>query len=64
MPNLPEYAVVFHGVNRAGAVNTTANPLYTSHEVNHQLHDSGAKMIVTVPPFLENAPRRRSRGPT
>ena len=55
MPNLPEYAVVFHGVNRAGAVNTTANPLYTSHEVNHQLHDSGAKMIITVPPFLENA---------
>ncbi len=55
MPNLPEYAVVFHGVNRAGGVNTTANPLYSSREVNHQLHDSGAKMIFTVPPFLENA---------
>ena len=55
MPNLPEYAVIFHGVIRAGATNTTANPLYTHQEVRHQLHDSGAKLIVTVPPFLENA---------
>jgi acyl-CoA synthetase (AMP-forming)/AMP-acid ligase II len=55
MPNLPEYAVVFHGVSRAGGINTTANPLYTARELEHQLHDSGAKMIVTVPMFLETA---------
>ncbi len=55
MPNLPEYAVIFHGVIRAGAINTTANPLYTATELRHQLHDSGAKMIFTVPPFLEHA---------
>jgi acyl-CoA synthetase (AMP-forming)/AMP-acid ligase II len=55
MPNLPEYAVVFHGVCRAGAINTTANPLYTAAELNHQLHDSGAKLVVTVPPFLDVA---------
>ncbi|HKJ36351.1 MAG TPA: AMP-binding protein, partial [Solirubrobacterales bacterium] len=55
MPNLPEYAIVFHGVIRAGATNTTANPLYTDKELHHQLTDSAAKMIVTVPPFLENA---------
>ena len=28
-PNLPEYAVAFHGVATAGGVNTTANPLMT-----------------------------------
>jgi acyl-CoA synthetase (AMP-forming)/AMP-acid ligase II len=55
MPNLPEYAVVFHGVCRAGAANTTANPLYSAREVNHQLHDSGAKLIVTIPMFLDIA---------
>ncbi len=59
MPNLPEYAVIFHGVNRAGAMNTTANPLYSAREVNHQLHDSGAKMIFTIPMFLENAGQGR-----
>jgi acyl-CoA synthetase (AMP-forming)/AMP-acid ligase II len=55
MPNLPEYAVVFHGVSRAGGVNTTANPLYTARELEHQLNDSGARMIFTVPAFLETA---------
>jgi acyl-CoA synthetase (AMP-forming)/AMP-acid ligase II len=55
MPNLPEYAVIFHGVNRAGGVNTTANPLYSARELNHQLHDSGAKMLFTIPTFLEIA---------
>jgi acyl-CoA synthetase (AMP-forming)/AMP-acid ligase II len=52
MPNLPEYALAFHGVNRAGAVNTTANPLYTAAELRHQLADSGARMIFTVPESL------------
>lgn len=55
MPNLPEYAVVFHGAVRANATNTTANPLYTSHELAHQLSDSGAKALVTIAPFLETA---------
>jgi acyl-CoA synthetase (AMP-forming)/AMP-acid ligase II len=55
MPNLPEYAVIFHGVIRANATNTTANPLYTSHELAHQLTDSGAKMLFTIPDFLETA---------
>jgi acyl-CoA synthetase (AMP-forming)/AMP-acid ligase II len=61
MPNLPEYAIVFHGVVRAGATNTTANPLYTHQELHHQLTDSAAKVIVTVPPFLETA-REASEG--
>ncbi len=55
MPNLPEYAVIFHGVLRANATNTTANPLYTSHELSHQLEDSGARMLFTIPDFLPAA---------
>jgi acyl-CoA synthetase (AMP-forming)/AMP-acid ligase II len=55
LPNLPEYALVFHGVCTAGAVNTTVNPLYTARELAFQLRDSGARMLVTVPPFLDAA---------
>ena len=55
MPNLPEYAVAFHGVARAGGRATTANPLYTAHELEHQLRDSQAKILLTVPPFLDVA---------
>ena len=58
-PNLPEYAVVFHGVAFAGGVITTINPTYTDREVHHQLLDSGATLLVTVPPFLETALRPR-----
>ncbi|QUJ75093.1 AMP-binding protein [Sulfitobacter albidus] len=54
-PNMPDYAVVFHGVAWAGGTITTINPTYTAAEVAHQLRDSGADMLITVPMFLETA---------
>ncbi len=54
-PNLPEYAVVFHGAAYAGCVVTTINPTYTEGEVHHQLVDAEARVLVTVAPFLELA---------
>jgi len=55
LPNLPEYAVIFHAVCSAGAINTTANPLYTPGELSYQLRNSGATMLVTIPQFLDTA---------
>ncbi len=54
-PNLPEYAVAFHAVASLGAINTTVNPLYTAHELAHQLKDAGARYLLTIPQFLPNA---------
>ncbi|MEM1231018.1 MAG: AMP-binding protein [Pseudomonadota bacterium] len=54
-PNLPEYAVVFHGVAVAGAAVTTINPTYGPEEVRHQLNDAGATMLFTIPMFAETA---------
>jgi acyl-CoA synthetase (AMP-forming)/AMP-acid ligase II len=54
-PNCPEYAVVFHGVAFAGATVTTINPTYTAPEISHQLADSGARLLVTIPAFLGTA---------
>lgn len=54
-PNMPEYAVVFHGVAFAGATVTTINPTYTAPEVSHQLADAGAQLLVTIALFLETA---------
>ncbi|TDI23268.1 MAG: 4-coumarate--CoA ligase family protein [Acidobacteria bacterium] len=54
-PNVPEYAIAFFGVATAGGVNTTVNPLYTVDELKRQLVGAGAKFLVTVPQFLENA---------
>ena len=54
-PNLPEYCVIFHGVAWAGGTITTLNPTYTSAEVAHQLADSNADVLITIPDFLETA---------
>src|SRR5438093_428340 len=54
-PNLPEYAVIFHAVASLGGINTTVNPLYTAGELAKQLKDSGARFLITVPPFLDKA---------
>jgi len=54
-PNIPHYCVVFHAVAWAGGTITTINPTYTASEVAHQLRDSGADMLITIPMFLETA---------
>ena len=62
-PNLPEYAIAFHAVSLLGGVVTTINPLYTAAELQHQLEDAGARVLVTVPPCLEKAaPAARAAG--
>jgi acyl-CoA synthetase (AMP-forming)/AMP-acid ligase II len=53
LPNCPEYAVAFHGVASLGGINTTINPLYTPEELRRQLKDADAKLVLTVPPFLD-----------
>ena len=54
-PNLPEYAIVFHGVAVTGAAVTTINPTYGAKEVRHQLQDAGAKILFTVAMFADTA---------
>jgi 4-coumarate--CoA ligase len=54
-PNVPEYAIAFHGIAFAGAAVTTINPTYTEHEVRHQLEDSAPKLLLTITAFLETA---------
>jgi acyl-CoA synthetase (AMP-forming)/AMP-acid ligase II len=50
-PNVPEYAVAFHGTVWAGGTVTTLNPTYTAPEIRHQLLDSGARFLVTLGPL-------------
>jgi acyl-CoA synthetase (AMP-forming)/AMP-acid ligase II len=62
-PNVPEYAVVFHGTAYAGGAVTTINPAYTEREVHHQLGDAQPRFLVTVGPFLDIA-RAAAEGTT
>jgi acyl-CoA synthetase (AMP-forming)/AMP-acid ligase II len=47
-PNSPQFAVVFHAAMRLGAIVTPANPSNTIRELEFQLRDAGAKLLVTT----------------
>ncbi len=51
MPNVPQYLVAVAGILRAGLVVVNVNPLYTPRELEHQLKDSGAKLIIILENF-------------
>jgi long-chain acyl-CoA synthetase len=51
MPNILQYPVCLFGILRAGCTVVNVNPLYTARELEHQLNDSGAEIIVVVENF-------------
>jgi acyl-CoA synthetase (AMP-forming)/AMP-acid ligase II len=54
-PNCPEYGIAFHATATLGGVVTPINPLYTAHEIAHQLQDAGARFLVCMSMCLEKA---------
>lgn len=62
MPNVPQYAVAVAAVLRAGLAVVNVNPLYTASELDHQLKDSGAKVMIVLENFgatVQNCPAHR-----
>jgi len=55
MPNILQYPVCLFGILRAGCTVVNTNPLYTPRELEHQLTDSGAEMLVVVENFAHTA---------
>jgi len=48
LPNCPQAIIAFYGSLLAGAVVVQTNPMYTEREIEHQLSDAGAKLIITL----------------
>ena len=46
LPNCPQHVVAFYATLRLGAVVVEHNPLYTAPELEHQLTDCGATLVV------------------
>src|ERR1043166_3087414 len=46
LPNIPAFPLAMLGILRAGAVQVNVNPLYTPRELEYQLNDAGAEVIV------------------
>jgi len=51
--NILQYPVCLFGAQRAGCTVVNVNPLYTARELQHQLNDSGAEVLVVVENFAK-----------
>jgi len=63
LPNIPQFPIAFYGALRAGAVVVPTNPLYTEREMQHQLADSGARVMVMLDSFYPIVRAVRARTP-
>lgn len=63
MPNLQQYIISLLGILRAGMIAVNVNPLYTSHELGHQLADSGSKAIIIIENFAKTLQNTLSETP-
>jgi long-chain acyl-CoA synthetase len=63
MPNCLQYPVAMFGTLRAGCTVVNVNPLYTPRELEHQLKDSGAEVIVILENFGRVLQEVRSKTP-
>ncbi|MFC0522397.1 AMP-binding protein [Pontibacillus salicampi] len=48
LPNTPQSVISYYGVLLAGGIVVQTNPLYMERELEYQLKDSGARMIVCL----------------
>jgi long-chain acyl-CoA synthetase len=51
MPNVLQFPVAMFGAIRAGLTVVNVNPLYTAPELEHQVNDAGAEIIVVLENF-------------
>jgi long-chain acyl-CoA synthetase len=63
MPNVLQYPVALFGTHRAGGIVVNVNPLYTARELEHQLKDSGAEVIVILENFAATLSQVLARTP-
>ena len=51
LPNVLQFPIAMIGALRAGYVVVNTNPLYTARELEHQLNDSGADVLIVLENF-------------
>ena len=63
LPNVLQYPVALYGTLRAGCTVVNVNPLYTARELEYQLKDSGAEVIVILENFAHTLEAVLARTP-
>ncbi|MBE9913528.1 AMP-binding protein [Paenibacillus donghaensis] len=63
LPNCPQGVIAYYGTLLIGGIVVMTNPLYVPREIEHQLTDSGAKIIVTMDALVERVNKAMERHP-
>jgi long-chain acyl-CoA synthetase len=58
--NNPQFLIGYYGALKAGAIVVNFNPLYAAPEVEHQLKDSGAEVMLVMSRFYPNVKKVRA----
>jgi long-chain acyl-CoA synthetase len=53
LPNCPQLVIAYYGTLRAGGIAVPGNFLYSAGEMEHQLNDAGAQIVVTLSSFYK-----------
>jgi long-chain acyl-CoA synthetase len=61
LPNCPSAIIAYFGALMHGAIVVQTNPLYVERELEHQLRDSGAVIMVTLDLLFERVSKVKSR---
>ncbi|WP_433743520.1 long-chain-fatty-acid--CoA ligase [Falsibacillus pallidus] len=48
LPNTPQSVISYYGILLAGGIVVQTNPLYMERELEYQMNDAGAKVIITM----------------
>ena len=48
LPNVPHYLAAYYGILKLGATAVNFSPLYTAAELEHQVEDSGTRLLFTL----------------
>ncbi len=56
LPNIPEFAVCYTAILKAGGVAVSINAIFKSDEVRYILDDSGARVLFTASELVPNVP--------
>lgn len=60
LPNSPQSVISYFAILMVGGVAVQTNPLYTERELEHQLQDSGAKIIICLDALYPRVEKARA----
>jgi long-chain acyl-CoA synthetase len=63
LPNCPQAVIAYYGALMIGAVVVQTNPIYVERELQHQLADSGASVLITLDLLYPRVSRVRGAKP-